>query len=237
MSGSLPPISRGLSASAPVLGGGGIQPMKPSRSLLPRIRELAEQLEHEGQQKSAICELALLASRSTSACTAVANAKLEQKLVDVLITSTDAAIQTWTMSTLANIASDSASRDRQALAVPALCTLITSSVPEVQHSAALHLATLSHSMVLQTAIGQQVSVMNQLYAIEGKSSASFASPATRSLQREAAQFARWALRTPHGRNHKPVFKPKSEEELAMEASIKVQKHVRSCLVAARVCPC
>lgn len=231
----LPPISRGLSASAPVLGGGKTPSIqKASRSLVPRIRELAEQLDRKEQQKSAVCELALLASRSASACTAVANARLEKKLVDILTTSPDTSIQCWAMSVLANTACDAASRDRQGLAVPTLCNLIASAVPEVQHSAALHLATLSHSESLQAVIGQQVSAMNHLYAIEGKSSSSLASPVTRSLQQEAAQYARWTLRTPHGRNHKPAFKPKSEEEHQEEASIRMQKHMRSLLVSSQV---
>ena len=227
--------SRTFSASAPVIGAGGLPSvMKPSRSLGPRIRELADLLDRKQHQKSAICELALLASRSASACTAVASGKLERKLVDILATSPDPSIQCWVMSVLANIASDSASRDRQAIAVPSLCSLVGSAVPEVQHSAALHLATLSHSKSLQLVISQNLPVMNQLSAIEGKRSASLASRANHSLQQEAAQYARWALRTPHGRNHKPTYRPKTEEELELEASIRVQKHFRSALRAVQV---
>ena len=51
----------------------------------------------------------------------------------------------------------------------------------VQHGAALHLATLSHSTFCQAAISKQATVMSNLYAIEGKESPSLAAPHARSL--------------------------------------------------------
>ena len=205
----------GLSASAPTLGG-----VKPTRSFDTRIAELSAQLDRsESAQTSALSELALLASCSLSACTAVANAKLESRLARYLASTTNHTLQCWALSVLSNIAHDSASRERQAVVIAPLCTLIASPQPDVQHAAALHLATLSRSSNLQTVISQQQKVLDSLYAIESKESKSLAMPRAKALRKEAAQYARWALRTPHGRNHKPCFKPKTEEELQLEASI------------------
>ena len=213
---TLPPLQAKLSASAPTLGA----TRKPTRSLDTRIAELSAQLDRsESAQKSALSELALLASCSASACAAVANAKLETRLARFLANTTNNTLQCWAMSVMSNTADDSESRERQAVAIPTLCTLIGSPQPDVQHAAALHLATLSHSSSLRTAICQQQKVVENLYAIESKESKSLAMPHAKSLRKEAAQYARWALRTPHGRNHKPCFKPKTEEELQLEASV------------------
>ena len=70
----------------------------------------------------------------------VAEAKLEPQITKVLTGTSDAMTQCWAMSILSNIAPMKGSRDRQTAAIPALCKLVASSVPEVQHAAALHLA-------------------------------------------------------------------------------------------------
>ena len=36
------------------------------------------------------------------------------------------------------------------------------------------------------------------------------------LQREASQYVRWALRTAQGRNYKPAFTPKTDAEMEAE---------------------
>ena len=233
LSGELPPLTGpgvGLSrgSSAP-----GISGPTRAKSLAPRIAELSTQLAsgHDGLTKTACCELALLASRSISACMAVADAKLEPQLGKVLQKSTDPTTQCWAMSVLSNCASAPGSRERQAVAVPALCALITSPVPEVQHAATLHLATLSHSASLTTAISGNRLSMNALRAIEGKSSTTLAAPSCNALRQEASQYARWALRTAQGRNYKPAFVPKSQQELEDEASVQLQARVRSSFVA------
>jgi len=219
----LPPLRTEFKASGQALG----RPTKSGRAIEGRIRELSEQLDCAGAaQRSALCELALLSSCSMSACIAVANARLEARLAQVLESTRDSMVLCWAMAVLSNIADDRASRDRQHVTISALCSLICSTDPEVQHAAALHLATLSRSASLQAAISKNAVTLNSLHAIEGKESQSLSSPNARSLQREAAQYARWALRTPHGRNHKPLFKPKTQDEVKAKASVTVQKHMR-----------
>jgi hypothetical protein len=149
----------------------------------------------------------------------------------VLKTSDDPVTQCWTLSILSNCAATRESRERQTVAVPALCALVMSPVPEVQHAASLHLATLSHSANVQAAFGENQRALRTLHDIEGKTSKALSSPGKRSLQQEASQYARWALRTAQGRNYKPLYVPKSEEQLALEASVAIQARVRSSFVA------
>ena len=201
-----------LRAGTGSLGLLGLEPAA-GRSLKPRLQELTILLENGSMasRKSAVCELALLASRSDSACKAVTEEHLEHLLIRRLAEAEeDVAMQVWLMSVLSNTASDSASRERQLAAVPTLCRLVHSHVPEVQHAATLHLATLSHSRSLQAAIGAHASAVRQLNAIEVKLSTALGTRGTRSMQEEASQYARWALRTPSGRNYKPgLLKPAS----------------------------
>lgn len=209
-------------------------PSKPAKSLGPRIDELAKLLgsgASDARVKSAACELAMLASRSISACMTVADAKIEPQLSGVLSTSKDPTTQCWTMSILSNCASLKESRERQAVAVPALCKLIASPVPEVQHAAALHLATLSHSAAVQKAFAANGAAVRMLHDIEGLASKALSKPGAKTLQQEAAQYARWTLRTPQGRRHKPDFVPKSHEEVEMEQAVAIQARVRSSFVA------
>ena len=173
----------------------------------------------------------MLASKSTSACMAVAEAKIEPQLAKLLSKTSDPTTQCWTMSILSNCAMSKGSRERQAVAVPALCSMLTSSVPEVQHAAALHLATLSHSEGLTMAIGSNNRSMSVLHALESKRSATLAPPAYRSLRDEASQYARWALRTAQGRHYKPAYVPKSAEQLEAEAATAITARVKSSFVA------
>ena len=233
---TLPPLNStvgGGSKPTGTLSRGGVA--KAAKSLGPRITDLKEQLagfsSNESRAKGACCELALLASRSLSACAAVAEAELEGELGQILKKSADPTTQCWTLSVLSNCASIGGSRERQAVVVPVLCKLVQSSVPEVQHAAALHLATLSHSSTVQAAFGENQRALRMLHSIEGKSSAPLSKPGKASLQAEASQYARWALRTAQGRNYKPAYIPKSEEELAEDASVSIQARVRSSFVA------
>ena len=218
----LPPVS-GVSHALP-------RPSRQPKSLSPRIKDLASKL--QGPESQGACsELALLASRSLSACRAVADAQIEPELTKLLASSADTTTQRWTLSILSNCAVVGGARERQAVAVPALCKLVMSPSPEVQHAAALHLATLSHSTVIQAAFGENQRALKALHAIEGKASVSFG-PGQRTLQQEASTYARWALRTAQGRHYKPAYIPKSDEVVALEASVNIQKRVRSSLVAA-----
>ena len=112
----LPPLAHTAPTSGsrrgPLSYGAG---RKPARSLAPRIQQLADILDFsaDGEKKSALCELALLASRSTAACHAVASARLERQLIKLLAGTDDTMMQVWAMSVLANTASDPASRERQ----------------------------------------------------------------------------------------------------------------------------
>ena len=92
-------------------------------------------------------------------------------------------------------------------------------MPEVQHAAALHLATLSHSANVQLAFKENQRALRCLHAIEGKKSMSLSLPGKQTLQNEALQYARWALRTAQGRNIKPAYVPKTDEELEYEGSM------------------
>ncbi|KAL3913296.1 MAG: hypothetical protein SGPRY_008030 [Prymnesium sp.] len=85
---------------------------------------------------------------------------------------------------------------------------------------------LSHSLALQDLFSKNKRALTGLQAIESKQSKALSHPMARSLQQEAAVYARWALRTPHGLNHKPLFKPKSNQQLRKEAATIVQKHGR-----------
>jgi len=229
-SGPLPPLS-GPSVSTP--RSRTAEGVPRSKSLAPRIAELSSRLGSGSDERDkAICsELALLASRSLTACIAVADAKLEPQLSKLLLSSKDPTTQCWIMSILSNCAGNRACRERQAVAVPALCSLIASPVPEVQHAATLHLATLSHSSALTMAISSNRKSMNALHAIEVQKSTTLAGPACAALRQEASQYARWALRTSQGRNYKPAYVPKTKEQLEQEASIQVQARVRSSFVA------
>ena len=235
----LPPLKSTVGAPSKPATGGLLSKglvAKAAKTLGPRISDLKEQLAlksgNEGRMKGACCELALLASRSLSACAAVANAQLEPELGKILTSNADATTQCWTLSILSNCASIGDSRERQAAIVPTLCKLVQSPIPEVQHAAALHLATLSHSSAVQAAFGENQRALRMLHSIESKASAPLSKPGKASLQSEASQYARWALRTAQGRNYKPAYIPKTDEELALEASINIQARVRSSFVAA-----
>jgi len=223
LGGALPPVNARSSSA------GG----KPTKSLAPRIQELGQALVsgQPSKTKAACSELAMLATTSISACMAVADAKIEPQLSKVLLKDRDPSTQCWTMSVLANCAMNKASRERQAVAVPALCKLISSPNAEVQHAAALHLATLSHSDALTLSIAQNNKSMRTLYDLEKKTSETMAYPQYDSLRNEASKYARWALRTAQGRNYKPNFVPKSQEQLDYEASVNIQARVRSTYVA------
>jgi len=235
-SGPLPPIG------APATAGQQLPPVavrstsagaKPTKSIGPRVQELAQHLSTGPpvKAKAACSELAMLASGSVSACMAVAEAKMEPTLSKVLLKYDDPATQCWAMSILSNCAMNKASRERQSVAVPALCKLITSKYPEVQHAAALHLATLSRSDVLTLAISGNNKSMRTLYDIEQKKSVTLAGPGCQSLQQEASHYARWALRTAQGRHYKPAYVPKSQAQLDYEATVAIQARVRSSFMA------
>ena len=117
------------------------------------------------------------------------------------------------------------------LGIWALCKLVASSVPEVQHAAALHLATLTKSAAVQKAFGQNAHAVYALHEIEERTSQAFGKPGNSMLEREASQFARWALRTPRGRNYKPDLTPKTKEELEADGAVAIQARVRSSFVA------
>ena len=228
-SGPLPPLGSTVARrDAP----GSAPPAKPGRGIGPRVKELKQQLtQGEARAKGAVGELAMLASRSLVACVAVADAKLEAPLAKVLNTYKDPHVACWTMSVLANCASIPASRERQAVAVPALCKLVQSKVPEVQHAAALHLATLSHSPQVQQAFGANGNALRALHDIERRSSKPLSMPGRATMAQEASQYARWALRTAQGRNYKPAYMPKTDEELEAEGAVAIQARVRSSFVA------
>ena len=100
----LPPVKPPPPKRRP-MGGSMAQPAK---SLAPRISDLSATLasksSEEGKVKGACAELALLASRSVSACMAVADAEIEKPLSQVLIKQSDPATQCWVMSILSNCA-------------------------------------------------------------------------------------------------------------------------------------
>ncbi len=219
---------------------------RASKPLGPRVAELAAALssDSDARRTSAISELALLVSCSQSARGAVAAGEIEGKLLTVLSQSSDTNVQCWIMSILSNLASDRASRERQAVAVPSLVVLLKSHAPEVTHAAALHLARLSHSDFLRTEINK-AGGLSSLHTLEKSfqktelpplnGAGVRTAPAGRLppvdrvglLKQETAQYARWTLRTAQGRNYKQDFKPKSAAEIAQdEASVVVQKHVR-----------
>ena len=227
-SGPLPPLGSTVARrEAP----GSAPPNKP-RGIGPRVKELSKQLtQGEARCKGAVGELAMLASGSLVACVAVADAKLEVPLAKVLNTYKDPYVSCWTMSVLANLASIPASRERQAVAVPALCKLVQSKVPEVQHAAALHLATLSHSPQVQQAFGANGNALRALHDIEKRSSKPLMMPGRATMAQEASQYARWALRTAQGRNYKPAYMPKTDEQLEAEGAVAIQARVRSSFVA------
>ena len=237
-------VNGGVSGPLPPLGGAGVRratarsgsapgSTKPIKSLKPHIAGLAQKLvgTSDTQAKGACSELALLTTQSISACVAVAEARIEPQLAKALKEATDPAMQCWGMSVLSNCAAVGESLERQTVAIPALTKLIASPVPEVQHAAALHLATLSHSDAIQSLFGQNRHALAALRDIEAKVSKTLAGPGKRSLQQEAAQYARWALRTAQGRNYKPAYKPKTEEQLRDEATVAIQSRVRSSFVA------
>lgn len=173
----------------------------------------------------------MLASRSAAACMAVADARLEGSLSKVLQQSKDPHTQCWTLAILANAAAQPQSRERQAVAVPALCRLVQSKNPEVQHAAALHLATLSHSQRVQEAFGANSNALRVLHDIEKGASKTLCAPGTNTLKQEAQQYARWALRTAQGRHYKPHYHPKTDEEMEAEGAVAIQARVRSSFVA------
>ena len=109
---------------------------QPAKSLAPRISDLSATLasksSEEGKVKGACAELALLASRSVSACMAVADAEIEKPLSQVLIKQSDPATQCWVMSILSNCAALPHSRERQTVAIPALCKLVQSTVRTIR---------------------------------------------------------------------------------------------------------
>ena len=173
----------------------------------------------------------MLAAASISACQAVVEAKIEPQLSKVLLKEKDPMTQCWAMSVLSNCAINKASRERQQAAIPALCKLIMSPNPEVQHAAALHLALLSRSSSLATAFASNNKSMQSLYSLEKKTSDALKSPAFDTLRMEASQYARWALRSAQGRHYKPAYVPKSQEQLDYEATVAIRARVRSSFVA------
>lgn len=230
-SGPLPPLGSTLAQKPDSTRLRSAPPAKP-RGIAPLIKELSTQLSQgEARAKGAVGELAMLASRSLTACVAVADAKLEAPLAKILKTHKDPHTMCWTMSVLANCASIPASRERQAVAVPALCKLVQSKDPQVQHAATLHLATLSHSAHVQQLFGANYNALRALHDIEKRSSKVLSMPGRASLQQEASTYARWALRTAQGRNYKPAYMPKTDEELEAEGAVAIQARVRSSFVA------
>ena len=132
------------------------RPRRPgSRPASQRVAQLCSEIKVAATdgQKSAIAELAILASSSESARAAMITTEVEGLLSSLLTGTEDAQLQCWCMSVLANLASDRGAarhlHERQSAAVPKLCTLVASPEPTVRHSAALHLATLSRCEPLQ----------------------------------------------------------------------------------------
>jgi len=201
--------------------------------MAPRVAELGEKLTDDAMQTKAVCsELAFLASRSMSACAAVADGRLESKLSRVLSQTSDPHLQCDVVGILSNCATASrASCARQAASIATLSALVASANPEVQHAAALHLATLSHSDQLSAAIGKSRTAMKTLRELELQASETLASPGHASLRQQAAQYARWALRTPRGFHLKPAFKPKPLHVQEHDSSVQLQARVRSSFVA------
>ena len=211
-----------------------------------RVAELAAELDPANPKcMSSVSEIALLVSCSASARAVVAVVEIEDKLLTVLSRSSDSGIQCWCMSILSNLAGDTASRERQAVAVPAVCVLLNSHDPQVQHAATLHLARLSRSDLIRAAI-HAAGGLNSLHKLEAKlppvraeiAGGGMAMPPLPSikskgrvelLQQEAQLYARWTLRSARGRNYKEVsFTPKTEEELRRDAAAtRVQKHARA----------
>lgn len=198
----------------------------PSRSkkLAPRIELLAAQLGDPAKAKSAVAELAMLAACSETARRSMLAHKVESRVVALLgASATEPQMQCWGLSVLSNLAVGNGRpaggpplRERQLSAVPVLAALVSSRNPEVQHAAALHLATLSHSAVMRRAIAQAPSEpLASLYQLEDPTSLaeSAPSPYARRLRDEALDYARLALRTSQGRNYKPAFEPTSYHAL------------------------
>jgi len=204
-----------------------------ARSMAPRVAELGQKLTGDAMQTKAVCsELAFLASRSMSACTTVADGRLESKLSRVLSQTSDPHLQCDVVGILSNCATASrASCARQAASIATLSALVASANPEVQHAAALHLATLSHSDQLSAAIGKSRTAIKTLRELERQASETLASPGHASLRQQAAQYARWALRTPRGFHLKPAFKPKPLHVQEHDSSVQLQARVRSSFVA------
>jgi hypothetical protein len=185
----------------------------PSRTVGPRIEALATQLQDPAAAKSAVAELAMLASCSETARRAMLLSKVEARIVSLLSAPTiEPQMQIWGLSVLSNLAVGQGrlpgGRKRQLHSVPMLSALLSSHNPEVQHAAALHLATLSHSPEVRLAIARAASApLASLYALEDPATAKAAppSPYARRLRDEALDYARLALRTSQGRNYKPAF--------------------------------
>ena len=106
--------------------------------------------------------------------------------------------------------------------VPVLSALVASGAAEVRHAATLHLATLSHSTRMRDAIAaERTAPLGSLYKLEDSCAKpppaepagagvtdpaeGCTSPYHRRLRDEALVYARWSLRTSHGRNYKPAF--------------------------------
>mmetsp|Transcript_36523 Transcript_36523/g.117283 ORF Transcript_36523/g.117283 Transcript_36523/m.117283 type:complete len:458 (+) Transcript_36523:75-1448(+) len=155
----------------------------------------------------------MLASCSETARRAMLVNKVEARIVSLLSTSTiEPHMQIWGLSVLSNLAvgqgklpGGQAARNRQ---VAMLAALLSSHDPGVQHAAALHLATLSHSPEVRLAIARAPSApLASLYVLEDPTTAKAAPPLpyARRLRDEALDYARLALRTPQGRHYKPAF--------------------------------
>ena len=226
------------------------RPRRPgSRPAGQRVAQLCSEIKvaTTDGQKSAIAELAILASSSESARAAMITTEVEGLLSSFLTGTEDAQLQCWCMSVLANLASDRGAarhlHERQSAAVPKLCTLVASPEPTVRHSAALHLATLSRCEPLQHMITKgggldRLRVLEQPFnskidAALGQRAKPSAPPTDRDksaaalkavgLEAETAEYARWTLRTSQGRNLKRNFHPanvKAAREL--EAARRVQ---------------
>ena len=226
------------------------RPRRPgSRPAGQRVAQLCSEIKVAATdgQKSAIAELAILASSSESARAAMITTEVEGLLSSFLTGTEDAQLQCWCMSVLANLASDRGAarhlHERQSAAVPKLCTLVASPEPTVRHSAALHLATLSRCEPLQHMITKgggldRLRVLEKPFnskidAALGKRAKPFAPTTDRDksaaalkavgLEAETAEYARWTLRTSQGRNLKRNFHPanvKAAREL--EAARRVQ---------------
>jgi DNA-directed RNA polymerase subunit K/omega len=183
----------------------------PARAVGPRIEALAAQLDSPATAKAAVAALAMLASCSETARRAMLVNKVEARIVALLSKSTiEPQMQTWGLSVLSNLAVGRGGlAGAQDARVPMLSALIASHDPEVQHAAALHLATLSHSPEVRRAIARAPSApLTSLYTLEDPATAKEPeppSPYARRLRDEALDYARLALRTSQGRNYKPAF--------------------------------